>query len=67
MKTKDGFKVIRDTTDKIGTYAYRDDQWVTFDDIDNLKLKAKYVKDMKLGGVMIKTLHMDDFKVGSVI
>lgn len=63
MKTKrDGFKVVRDITDKIGTYAYRDDQWVTFDDIDVLKTKTKYVKDMKLGGVMVKTLHMDDFK-----
>lgn len=63
MKTKrDGFKVVRDVTDKIGAYAYRDDQWVTFDDIDNLKTKTKYVLDMKLGGVMIKTLHMDDFK-----
>lgn len=63
MKTKrDGFKVVRDTTDKIGAYAFRDDQWVSFDDIDTLKFKTKYVKDMNLGGVMIKTLHMDDFK-----
>lgn len=63
MKTKrDGFKVIRDTTKKIGAYAFLNDQWVSFDDITNLKTKAKYVKDMKLGGVMVKTLDMDDFK-----
>lgn len=63
MKTKrDGFKVIRDTTTKIGAYAFLNDQWVTFDDITNLKTKAIFVKDMKLGGVMVKTLDMDDFK-----
>lgn len=63
MKTKrDGFKVIRDTTTKIGAYAFLNDQWVSFDDITNLKTKATYVKDMKLGGVMVKSLHMDDFK-----
>lgn len=62
MKTKrDGFKVVRDTTDKIGAYAFNNDQWVSFDDIEDLRIKAKYIKDMKLGGVMIKTLGMDDF------
>lgn len=63
MKTKrDGFKVVRDTTDKIGAYAYNNDQWLSFDGIEDLKIKTKYVLDMKLGGVMIKTLGMDDFK-----
>lgn len=63
MKTKrDGFKVIRDTTTKIGAYAFRDFDWVSFDDVTNIKTKATYVKDMKLGGVMVQTLDTDDFK-----
>lgn len=63
MRTKrDGFKVVHDHTEKIGTYAFFKDQWVTFEDIDTLKIKIKYVKGKNLGGVMLKTLDMDDFK-----
>lgn len=60
---RDGFTVVRDTLNKgVGVYAFRNNQWVSYDDVDNIRIKANYVKDMNLGGVMIKTLGMDDFK-----
>lgn len=64
LKTqRDGFTVVRDTLKKgIGTYAFRNDQWVSYDDVENVRIKAQYVKEMNLGGAMIKSLALDDFK-----
>lgn len=60
---RDGFNIVRDTLKKgVGLYAFRNNQWVSFDDVETVRIKANYVKDMHLGGVMIKTLDFDDFK-----
>lgn len=60
---RDGFTVVKDTLKKgVGTYAFHNDQWVSFDDVETVRIKAKYVKEMNLGGVMIKSLDLDDFK-----
>jgi len=42
-------------------YAYKGEQWVSFDDIKTLKLKAEYLKELNLGGVMFWSLDTDDF------
>ena len=39
-------------------------EWVSFDDAVSAALKAKYVKKMGLGGVMLWALPLDDFKNG---
>lgn len=60
---RDGFTVVKDTLKKgVGTYAFRNDQWVSFDDVETVRIKANFVKQMNLGGVMIKSLDLDDFK-----
>lgn len=43
-------------------YAYNSDkhQFITFDNPDSLRLKAQYVKEHKLGGIMLWSLEMDD-------
>lgn len=55
MKTqRDGFTVVRDTLKKgVGSYAFYNDQWVTFDDVETVRLKAKYIKEMNLGQLKV--------------
>ncbi|XP_058121907.1 probable chitinase 2 [Anopheles ziemanni] len=43
-------------------YAYRDDQWVTFDGVETIGAKVQYAMDKKLGGIMFWTLDTDDFQ-----
>ncbi|XP_055374481.1 chitinase-3-like protein 1 [Condylostylus longicornis] len=42
-------------------YAFRDNQWVGYDDVKSIELKAQYAKDHKLGGIMVWSLETDDF------
>lgn len=55
-----GWTPVRDK--KIGSYAYKGNQWVSFDDVETLRAKAKYIRDSKLGGTMIWALDFDDFR-----
>ncbi|XP_067006667.2 probable chitinase 10 [Anabrus simplex] len=42
-------------------FAYKDDQWVGFDDERSLKTKMGWLKEMGFGGIMIWSVDMDDF------
>lgn len=42
-------------------YAYKDDQWVGFDDQRSLKLKVQWLKQAGYGGVMVWSVDLDDF------
>jgi len=42
-------------------YAYRNSQWISYEDPDSFGVKAKYAKDLGLGGVILWTVDMDDF------
>ena len=62
-KTKcNEWNVVRDPENRIGPYAYKGDQWVSFDDVENVRTKAKYIREMNLGGGVIWTLDFDDFR-----
>uniref|UniRef100_A0A6P4FPT3 chitinase n=1 Tax=Drosophila rhopaloa TaxID=1041015 RepID=A0A6P4FPT3_DRORH len=43
-------------------YAFRQRQWVGYEDTRSLSLKAQYVMDHHLGGIMIWSLESDDFR-----
>ncbi|EDW91309.1 chitinase-3-like protein 1 [Drosophila yakuba] len=43
-------------------YAYRQRQWVGYEDPRSLALKAQYVMDHHLGGIMVWSLESDDFR-----
>ena len=45
----------------MGPYAYRDNQWVGYDDVDSIRRKSQYIRDMNLGGGMVWALDLDDF------
>ena len=52
---------MRDNENRMGPYAYKGNEWVSFDDIDTIHQKTEYIKSMKLGGAMIWALDLDDF------
>ncbi|KAG7205193.1 hypothetical protein KM043_018281 [Ampulex compressa] len=57
-----GWTVVQDKERRIGPYAYKGDQWVSFDDAKQISLKAELIKKLGLGGGMIWALDLDDFK-----
>ena len=42
-------------------FAFKDDQWVGYDDPKSISLKCEYVAKRKLAGAMIWSLDLDDF------
>ncbi|XP_076244080.1 putative chitinase 10 [Calliopsis andreniformis] len=57
-----GWTIVQDPQHRMGPYAYKGNQWVSFDDADMIKRKAQYVRDMGLGGGMVWALDLDDFR-----
>lgn len=42
-------------------YAYRGDQWVSFENVRSMTAKAEYIRDNKLGGAMFWSIDFEDF------
>lgn len=59
---KKGWTIVQDRERRIGPYAYKGDQWVSFDDAQQIKLKAELIKKLGLAGGMVWALDLDDFK-----
>ncbi|KAH8251500.1 hypothetical protein KR038_006505, partial [Drosophila bunnanda] len=57
-----GWTVVRDDYGRIGPYSYRGNQWVSYDDVADVRRKAQFLKRLKLGGGMIWALDLDDFR-----
>ncbi|EFN75798.1 Acidic mammalian chitinase [Harpegnathos saltator] len=58
----DEWEVIQPNPNAMGPYAFKGDQWVGYDDEDIVKLKARYVNEKKLGGIMFWSIDNDDFR-----
>lgn len=57
-----GWEVVQDRKGRMGPYAHKGDQWVSYDDQAMIRHKSEYVKAMGLGGGMIWALDLDDFR-----
>lgn len=42
-------------------YAYEGDQWISYDNVKTIAIKAQYIKDKGLAGGMLWSLDLDDF------
>nr|XP_031835642.1 mucin-5AC-like [Nomia melanderi] len=62
LSQSDDWEVIQPNPKAMGPYAYKEDQWVGYDDEDIVKLKAKYANEKSLGGIMFWTIDNDDFR-----
>ncbi len=60
---KDGWSKEWNDEQKI-PYAFKEDQWVGYDDPKSIKLKCEYAAKRKLAGAMIWSLDLDDFTGG---
>ncbi|XP_058056417.1 probable chitinase 10 [Anopheles bellator] len=60
--TRNGWTVVRDPEGRIGPYAYSGSQWVSYDDVDEIRRKSRFLKEMNLGGGMVWALDLDDFR-----
>jgi len=60
-----GFTVVKDPENRIGPYAYKGQEWFSYDDSSMIKQKSEYIKKMGLGGGMIWALDLDDFRGGT--
>uniref|UniRef100_UPI00398EAE44 acidic mammalian chitinase-like n=1 Tax=Pristiophorus japonicus TaxID=55135 RepID=UPI00398EAE44 len=43
-------------------YAYKDDEWVTYDNLKSYEKKVEWLKNNSFGGAMVWTIDTDDFK-----
>lgn len=53
---------MQDPLGRMGPFAYKGNQWVSYDDQQTIKRKTQLIKSMNLGGGMIWALDLDDFK-----
>ncbi len=52
----------QDPEGAIGPYAYKGNQWTSFDDVSMIRKKSQLIKTMNIGGAMIWALDLDDFR-----
>nr|XP_023015191.1 chitinase-3-like protein 2 [Leptinotarsa decemlineata] len=43
-------------------YAFKEYEWVSFDNSQSLRYKAEYIRDNRFGGAMVWCLNSDDYK-----
>lgn len=55
---------MHDEFGRMGPYAYKGTQWVSYDSPDMVRKKSLLVRSLKLGGGMVWALDLDDFKIG---
>ncbi|XP_067139342.1 chitinase-3-like protein 1 [Centruroides vittatus] len=58
---REKWTVVRDPY-YMAPYAFREREWVGYDDIESITLKVEYAKNMKLGGGMVWSIETDDFQ-----
>lgn len=57
-----GWTVVKDPYGRMGPFAYKGNQWVSFDDVEIIKKKVNFLKSLDLAGGMVWALDLDDFR-----
>lgn len=53
--------MVNRLTENAISYAYKDKQWVSYDDVESIGIKADYVVQENLRGLMLYSMDTDDF------
>ncbi|KAK9880775.1 hypothetical protein WA026_013096 [Henosepilachna vigintioctopunctata] len=61
IKSND-WNVVQPNENAMGPYAFKENQWVGFDDENIVRRKAEYVAKNGLGGIMFWAIDNDDFR-----
>lgn len=61
MQKREKWEIVRDPY-HLAPYAYKDRQWVGYDDVESITLKTRYAVYMGLAGAMIWSIETDDFR-----
>lgn len=56
------WKVVQDKQSRMGPYAFKGNQWVSYDDPRMIRKKAQLIRALDLGGGMVWALDLDDFR-----
>lgn len=59
---REQWTVVEDPDGAIGPYAYKGNQWVSYDDVAQIRRKSELIKKLGYGGGMIWALDLDDFR-----
>lgn len=62
MKEDSDWTVVQPNPKAMGPFAFKNKQWVGYDDEAIARKKAEYVAEQKLGGIMFWSLDNDDFR-----
>lgn len=62
IKEDDDWTVVQPNAKAMGPYAFKEDQWVGYDDEDMARKKGAYVAENGLGGIMFWSIDNDDFR-----
>ncbi|XP_018567327.1 uncharacterized protein LOC108907948 [Anoplophora glabripennis] len=57
-----GWEVEQPNPTAMGPYAFKDNQWVGYDDEEIVRKKSEYVAENGLGGIMFWAIDNDDFR-----
>ncbi|KAF5292852.1 hypothetical protein FQR65_LT11104 [Abscondita terminalis] len=57
-----GWTVENPNKNAMGPYAYKENQWVGYDDLDIVRKKSEFVVERNLGGIMFWSIDNDDFR-----
>ncbi|KAJ8962576.1 hypothetical protein NQ318_000969 [Aromia moschata] len=56
-----GWTIVWDDEQK-NPYTYKGDQWIGYDNVESIILKAEYAKSLNLSGVMVWSIELEDFR-----
>lgn len=54
--------MVQDERGRMGPYARKGTQWVSYDDPEMIRKKSQLVRALDLGGGMVWALDLDDFR-----
>lgn len=62
ITNSDDWEVVQPNPKAMGPYAFKGNQWVGYDDVDIVRLKARFINERNLGGIMFWSIDNDDFR-----